>query len=200
MKRVGIFAGSFDPVHDGHIAFARQAIDECTLDKVFFLVEPRPRRKQGVKALEHRAKMVQLAIKQEKGLGSILLDQTRFTVAETMPLLKARFKGAELYLLLGDDVIKNLAHWPHFETMLSDVGFIIGVRSDSVTKVRAAIKTLERTQGIKISYKIFKSTAPDIASTQIRIALKRGQNPTGVSKPVLAYIESNYLYGSVEDA
>ncbi|MCA9332160.1 adenylyltransferase/cytidyltransferase family protein, partial [Candidatus Saccharibacteria bacterium] len=52
MKKVGIYAGSFDPIHKGHIALAEQAIQQCGQDKVFFMVEPRPRRKQGVKALE----------------------------------------------------------------------------------------------------------------------------------------------------
>ncbi len=194
LNKVGIFAGSFDPVHEGHLAFARQAIEECGLDKVFFLVEPRPRRKQGVRALEHRAKMVQLAIKNEKQMGSIMLEQTRFTVAETLPILKARFKGADLHLLFGDDVLKHLAGWPHIEELLNGVGFIIGIRSNSDAAIRATLKTLEKTRGIKVNYTIFKSTAPDISSTRIRIALKRGQQVQGLTRPVLRYVQTHGLY------
>lgn len=195
MKRIGVFAGSFDPVHEGHLAFARQAIQECTLEKVFFLVEPRPRRKQGVRALEHRAKMVQLAVKYEDRMGSIMLDQTRFTVAETLPMLKARFKGAELHLLFGDDVLRHLTGWPHIEELLSGVGFVIGVRSNTGVGIRATIKSLEKTRGIKINYAIFKSLAPAVSSTRIRLALKRGNETTEVPKAVLEYISSNHLYG-----
>ncbi len=195
MKRVGIFAGSFDPVHEGHLAFARQAIQECKLEKVFFLVEPRPRRKQGVRALEHRAKMVQLATKNEASMGSILLDHTRFTVAETLPMLKARFKGAELHLLFGDDVLKHLAGWPHIDELLSGVGFVVGIRSNSDVSIRATIKSLEKTRGIKVNYRIFNSLAPAISSTNIRIALKRGREANGVPGSVLEYILSNHLYG-----
>src|SRR5687768_15392849 len=98
LKKVGIYAGTFDPVHEGHLAFAREAAAQYGLDKVFFLVEPNPRRKQGVKALEHRNEMVQLAIRSEKLFASILLEQHRFTVTETMPVLRSRFKNSELYM------------------------------------------------------------------------------------------------------
>lgn len=194
MKKVGIFAGSFDPIHQGHIAFARQALEECSLDKVFFLVEPRPRRKQGVRALEHRTKIVQLALKREPHMGSIMLEQTRFTVTETLPILKARFIGAELHLLFGDDVLKHLVDWPHVEDLLSGVSFIIGVRSNSITKINATIHALEKARGIKMNYSVFKSTAPDLSSSQIRLSLKRGQEPLGLTSTVLKYIQSKGLY------
>ncbi len=198
MKRVGIFAGSFDPIHNGHVAFARQAIQECNLDKVFFLVEPQPRRKQGVRALEHRSKMVQIALKQETRMGSILLEQTRFTVAETLPILKTRFKGTELHLLFGDDVLKHLAGWPDVEDLLRDVGFVIGIRSNSKANIQAMIKGLEKTRGISVDYSVFQSTAPDLSSTQIRLNLKRGHRPPGLSTPVFQYIQSNGLYTQVD--
>ncbi|MBI1857228.1 adenylyltransferase/cytidyltransferase family protein [Candidatus Saccharibacteria bacterium] len=117
-SRIGIYSGTFDPVHDGHIAFANAALKQCNLDKIFFLVEPRPRRKQGVKAFEHRTEMVRLAIKNEHSLGSIVLNQQRFTPADTLPLLTERFKGADLYMLIGDDMLDHLAGWPHVECLL----------------------------------------------------------------------------------
>lgn len=199
MKRVGIFAGSFDPIHEGHIAFAKQATSECKLDKVFFLVEPRPRRKQGVKALEHRAKMVQLAVRKEPRMGSIMLEQTRFTTTETLPILKARFKGADLFLLFGDDVLKHLADWPHVDELLGGVSFIIGVRKSPITKIRTTIRTIEKTRGIKINYTVFKSTTPDVSSTQIRLSLKCGNQPTGLPGSVEAYIKTHHLYAPLID-
>ncbi|MBI3337871.1 adenylyltransferase/cytidyltransferase family protein [Candidatus Saccharibacteria bacterium] len=120
-SRIGIYSGTFDPVHDGHIAFANAALKQCNLDKIFFLVEPRPRRKQGVKAFEHRTEMVRLAIKNEHSLGSIVLNQQRFTPADTLPLLTERFKGADLYMLIGDDMLDHLAGWPHVECLLQSV-------------------------------------------------------------------------------
>src|SRR5258708_1287895 len=92
VKKIPIFAGTFDPVHEGHLAFAQAALEEG-LEKVMFLVEPRPRRKQGVRALEHRTAMVQLAIADEPQLSTIVLEQARFSVNETLPVLRARFSG-----------------------------------------------------------------------------------------------------------
>ena len=67
--RVGIYPGAFDPVHKGHIAFALAAITAHQLDKVFFLPEPSPRHKQGVKALDHRVEMVRLATANDPRIG-----------------------------------------------------------------------------------------------------------------------------------
>ena len=63
VKRIGIFAGTFDPVHKGHISFALQAIEAAGLDEVVFLPEPRPRHKQSVTDQSHRIAMINLAIK-----------------------------------------------------------------------------------------------------------------------------------------
>ncbi len=195
-KKVGIFAGSFDPVHEGHIAFARQALKECGLEKVFFLVEPRPRRKQGVKALEHRLKMVQIATKHEPQFGTIMLDQTRFTVSETLPVLKKLFKGAEIYLLFGDDVLKHLAHWPHVEELVKDVNFIIGIREQDVSNAKSKLNAFQKATRLKLIYSLFVSAAPDFSSTKIRLSFKRGLTPKGLTEPVLLYIQSNGLYSS----
>src|SRR3989344_4473010 len=78
--KVGIYPGAFDPVHEGHVAFAQLVIAQHGLDKVFFLPEPTPRYRQAVKAYEHRLAMIKLAIKKYDSLGVIQLDHNRFTV------------------------------------------------------------------------------------------------------------------------
>jgi nicotinate-nucleotide adenylyltransferase len=124
-KRVGIYAGTFDPIHEGHLAFAKQALQTSTLDKIFFLVEPRPRRKQGVRALEHREAMVRLAVADNPCLGIIQLEHSNFTVEETLPKLQALFEGAELHFLMGEDVFAHLNAWPNVNELLASSSFII---------------------------------------------------------------------------
>ena len=197
-KRVGIFSGTFDPVHSGHIQFAKSAIVRCGLDKVFFLVEPRPRRKQGVKALEHRLAMVRLAVKDEPALGTIILEQDRFTPHETMPLLKARFVDAELHMLMGDDMLLHLGDWPHVDTLLKNSRFIVGVRTDEEA-ARNRLHTIERTRGLKFDHLIFKSAQPQVSSSKIRAGLRKGELPEAVPVAVQKYIRRHGLYSPTDE-
>lgn len=196
MQRVGIFSGTFDPVHDGHVAFARQALRAYKLDRIFFLVEPRPRRKQGVKAFQHRQKMVDLAIADDPSFGSIVLEQARFTVHQTLPILQARFKGSELFMLMGDDMLHHLGDWPHVDELLKQVGFLIGRRRISQADARAHVEALEAARGLKLQYEIFQSEHSEYASSKIRLNYKKGQTPQGLNPQVKAYIDQAGLYGS----
>lgn len=200
MKKVGIYSGTFDPVHDGHLAFAREAIERCGLDKVFFLPEPRPRRKQGVKAFEHRAEMVRLATKHEPKLGSIVLEQQRFTPAETLPILQERFKGAELYMLMGDDWLAHFADWPHVEELVSRIRFAVGVRQHPRTEVERRIKIIQKTRGLAMRYKLFDVPKAEFSSTEIKRQIKSGKKPEGLPPKVLGYIREQGLYAAADDA
>lgn len=194
VKRVGIYAGTFDPVHAGHLAFAKKALESCNLDKIFFLVEPRPRRKQGVRALEHREAMVRLAIKEQAAFGMIVLEQSNFSVEETLPKLKALFMGAELYMLLGEDVFTHLNSWPHVESLLSSTSFIIGLRSGDETKMQQHLHTIKKVRGIKFNTSFLVTEYPEISSSKIRLALKNSQKPTGHLSVLTNYIKKNKLY------
>lgn len=196
MKKVGIYGGSFDPIHQGHLAFAHEAIEQCGLDKVFFLVEPRPRRKQGVKALEHRHEMVQLAIQDEPKFGSILLGQQRFTPHETLPVLAERFKGAELHMLMGDDLLSHFAgaDWPHFDELVRGMRFVIGLRHYSRAEVEHRMKIIQDTTGLKLRYRLFQGSLPEFSSSTLRASVRHGHKPRGISDAVYQYIRQEGLY------
>jgi nicotinate-nucleotide adenylyltransferase len=196
MKKIGIYSGTFDPVHTGHLAFAREAMKQCGLDKIFFLVEPRPRRKQGVKAFEHRAEMVRLAIQDEPKFGSIMLGQQRFTPVDTLPLLQERFKGAELHMLMGDDMLAHFADWPHVEELMQNIQFVIGMRVYSADEVKRRISIVQKTRGLAMKYKLFQAPNADFSSSKIRQQVKNGQQPEGLAPEVLAYIQEQRLYSA----
>jgi len=195
VRKVGIYSGSFDPVHDGHVAFAIQAANQCGLDKVFFMVEPSPRRKQGVKALEHREAMVALALKPYKILSQIILSQDRFTVELTLPQLLSRFKGAKLYFLMGDDVFTRLQNWGNINNLVETVEFIVGTRTYNQQKIFNHQKLLNNLTGLNTRVQLISTTQNKVASRSIRAQLKTA-NVTGISEPVKEYIFRHGLYHS----
>jgi nicotinate-nucleotide adenylyltransferase len=195
-KRIGVYSGSFDPVHEGHIAFASEAIRQAGLQKVFFLVEPRPRYKQGVKAFEHRSEMVRLAISGHPDLGMIVLEQSRFDVLQTWPQLQARFKGAELYMLMGDDVFNRLSHWPRVDRLITSAHFIVGLRKFSEAEAREHLAMIEKTRAIDLRYDVFRPSKHQYSSQAIRAGLRKGRLPDGLDPSVVEYIREHKLYTS----
>ena len=193
MKKIGIYSGTFDPIHNGHISFAREAMNKYGLDKVFFLPEPRPRRKQGVKAFNHRVEMLRLALLRQSGMGTVILKHSRFSVQYTLPLLLDRFAGTRMYLLIGDDALDHLVDWPNVEA-LQVVNLIIGVRKKSVAEVHNTVEAICRTKGVVFRYNVFQAQNSDISSSYVRKELRHGKKPVGLNSSVQKYISANNLY------
>lgn len=194
-SKIGVFAGTFDPVHDGHIAFAKEAL-RCGLEKVMFLPEPRPRRKQGVRALEHRIRMVQLAIAGEAQCGTIMLEQARFTPHETLPVLQARFPDHKLVLLFGDDVISHIAGWPHLTSLVDSAELLIASRHADAAKLQATLRILEQTRNLKFKHQIIHPQRVEITSSAIRLNLKYNRPVIGLPPAVADYVSKHKLYSS----
>ncbi len=194
MKKVGIYSGTFDPIHNGHITFALEAAEKYKLDKVFLLVEPNPRRKQGVKALEHRVKMVELAVKDYPKLGTIHIDQARFTVHETTPILKSRFDPAELYLLIADDVLKHLISWPHVDELYQNFTFIVAARQRTVHQIVKTLDKIRVARNVDIKWRVMSPSKVDISSSKVKVELRKYGYCDGIDSKVLDYIKENNLY------
>lgn len=195
MKKIGIFAGTFDPVHTGHLAFAQAALD-AGLEKVWFVVEPRPRRKQGVRALEHRQAMVELAIADEPRFGSIVVEQARFTPNETLPPLMARFKGYKLVLLFGDDVLGHIAHWPHIQSLARSVDLMIATRRHDQAELEERMQAIESNRQLHFNYGFVHPDKPAISSSRLRLVLKKRHATRSIPKSVQDYIAAHRLYFS----
>ena len=194
-QRIGILSGTFDPIHDGHVQFALQAITKAQLDRVYLMVERSPRRKQGIKAFEHRQAMVQLALDDEPMIGSIITDQDRFTAQETLPILQNRFAGADLVLLMGDDMLAHLNEWPHVETLLASVEFVIGVRNN-MAEAEARLQNIQETRSITFAYQLFESQKDTVSSSMMRQKIRANTTPRHLHPEVVAYIQQEGLYAS----
>jgi nicotinate-nucleotide adenylyltransferase len=127
MARIGIFSGSFNPVHSGHIAFALQALESANLDEIYLLPERRPALKQ-VEHFAHRTAMIKQALKPHPKLKVIDLTDISFSIERTLPKLQTLFAGDQLIFLLGSDVVENLIHWPKVDRLFKSSELVIGVR------------------------------------------------------------------------
>ena len=190
--KIGVFSGTFDPVHTGHVAFALQAIETCALERVIFLPEKSPRVKTPT-AFTHRLAMLQSALNSQTGLSLELLSTDQFDVAQTLPELAALLPGKRLVFLLGSDVITTFSYrWPGLDVFLRSVDLAIGMRSqDSLQAVEKILQDCALQYGITPHYTIIPSPHAHLASTQIR----QGTHLiTDLDPAVAAYIRTHQLY------
>lgn len=197
-QRVGIYAGTFDPVHVGHIAFALQAMKVARLDEVVFLPERVPRRKHPSEHYAHRVAMLKRAIKPHPNMSVMELVDKRFTPKRTWPELKKILPSTRLVMLVGSDVIEHMPEWPNLEILLSDCELVIGTRrADEPGVIQKFIATWPQ-QPLKLH--IIRSHAPHVSSTEVRGAIGKQAQTHGLLASVHSYAKANWLYVSIEHA
>lgn len=199
MAKIGIFSGTFDPVHSGHIAFALGAVRLANLDSVYFTPEPLPRRKIGVTHYAHRLKMLEIATKAHERLNVLELPDKQFSVNKTMPRLKGIFPDDELYMLIGSDMLRMLdsssavLQWPGYQAMLKEFTLISGVRStDNEFELTEVMSCIQK-EGLVVD-----TEHSHISSSDIRGSIMRGKEHSGALSSIGEYISQNWLYVSVE--
>ena len=150
-RRVGIYAGSFAPVHKGHIAFCLAALIQCGLDEILLVPEPSPRTKPEVMPLKKRISYLQKAIADHPNLRVIELDEVYFSVATTLPKLQEVTNNAELTLLLGSDIMRSVMGWTDATSLVRQVSFAVGLRRhDTIFEVNKIAKQLEQNSGLPV--------------------------------------------------
>ncbi len=197
-KRIGIYAGVFNPVHTGHITFALQAMKIAELDGVVFVPERNPRHKHEVEHFAHRVAMLKQAIRPHPGMAVLELVDQRFTVQRTWPQLESIFSGNELVLLAGSDVALRIPEWSRAQRMLGSCELVVGVRdSHDLPEVKLLISTWGHAP--KQLY-VFESYAADVSSGEVRKALRRQNEAKGLLRSVQQYARRNWLYISLENS
>jgi len=114
--RIGIFGGTFDPPHIGHLILAAEAQFQLGLDQILWVLTPYPPHKQGhnITLIQHRIDMVQLAIAGNKSFKLSRVDIDRIPphyAVDTMRLLRENTPGADLIYLMGEDSLIDLPTW-----------------------------------------------------------------------------------------
>jgi len=200
--RVGLFGGSFDPIHAGHVAAAERARLALGLDRVELVVTGRPPHKPANRRAPALARyaMVELALLDHEALlaSTAELDEAQpsYTV-ETLEARRAAHPGEEVWLLVGADSLAGLHTWRRFEAILA--GFPIGVLArpgfERERLLGALAPELGRAlAGARLAW--VDNPPIDLSSSAIRAALARGEAPpAGALDPrVLRFAEKYRLY------
>jgi len=187
--RVGIFSGTFDPVHRGHVAFALAALKQCRLDKIVLLPERSPRGKLGVSDFKHRLHMLRLAVRPHRKLHVLTLADAQLTVQESLPQLQAKYPGAQLVMLLGSDVVQTFGfRWPGLAALLGSVELAISTRAgESEAALREFLDLLD----LPLTATFVNGPHAHLSATEVRQG-----NLQGIEPLVRDYIEQNQLYGA----
>lgn len=161
MKRIGIYCGSFSPVHKGHIAIARACIDQGLVDEVWIIATGNYWQKNDLYPLKDRLAMLKMAAKE-----GIVIDETYNELPYTYMIfekLKEEYPDVVFSLILGADNLPRFSEWRNYEELLA-YSFIVLPRDEIDEKeIGRIMKDMN-----KDSYTLLKLDPIDISSTYIR--------------------------------
>jgi nicotinate-nucleotide adenylyltransferase len=137
LKKIGIYGGTFDPIHHGHLILAQQACETVGLDKVIFVpARIAPHKRAPFASAEMRLSMLRAAIEDEAGLEVDDCELRRpppsYTI-DTVEEIRRGEPGSEIYCLIGDDNLPGLGAWREFDRLQKIVHFVVLDRTGAET-------------------------------------------------------------------
>lgn len=193
MRKIGILGGSFDPVHNGHIAMAQDSILQVGLDMVYFMPTSQSPLKghSPIASALDRYKMIELAISNNPKFEvldwEILRSDVSYTI-DTVKILKKNWPQMNFYWIIGSDLLQSLPQWKEINQLVQLIEFIAVQRS-------TASFTQPSIPNLKLHF--LNNPLYEISSTEIRLALQTHQ-PIDNVLPIAVknYILINKLYES----
>ncbi len=207
--KIGIYGGTFNPPHLGHLAAARAAVAALGLDKLLFVpaaVPPHKELPQDTPSPEHRLAMVEkmadaMAMPKVVEASGIELERTgKSYTSETLERIHEKYPEAELWLLMGTDMFLTLHLWHDPETILRLAGICAFGRTQQDGEELFAPQREYLAE--KFNARVTTITLPDlvdISSTQLRDLLARGEGREYLPPAVYGYILLHNLYGTHAD-
>lgn len=196
--RIGIFGGTFDPPHLGHLILASEALDQLKLDKIVWLVTADPPHKQDqfISPVTDRISLVRAALRGNPSfeISRVEIDRPGPHYAlDTVKILKKQFAGAELIYLIGADSLRDLPTWHKPEELIDQVDGLGVMRRHDVDFDLPALT--EHFPNLTNKLAFIDTPLVEISSSQIRgRAAQRRPYRYFVPNAVYEIIESRQLY------
>ena len=201
MQKIGIFGGTFDPIHKLHVKIAKAAKDSLKLDKVIMVPTGNPPHKDKTKvsSFTDRFNMVRLAIEDLDGFCvSDIENKSKLKKSYTSDTLDAfamHYQGDQLYFIVGSDSLFSMESWKNPDNIFSKATIVVFFRP-SVSTMREFLSQkeyLEKKYRTKIEFIL--NLAEDLSSTEIRDDFKKGiLSLEHVDPKVRKYLEDHKLY------
>ncbi len=191
-RRVGVYSGTFDPIHSGHVAFAQEAMRACKLDEVVFLPERQPRAKNNVTDIVHRHALIEYAMASTTNMRVINLESERFTINDTLPEIHRILGECDITFLMGSDVVRALYRWESLDILLRESSIAVGMRADDeLREIATIMEQLARDHNIRSSYILISTQKANMTSSQIRDGTV---NMLELYPNALKYMRKHHLY------
>lgn len=200
MKKIGLFGGTFNPIHNGHLHIAEKFAEQCALDAVIFLPAGEPYHKNtDLLPAEHRLAMTELAISGSPQFAvsdcDVVRDGATYTI-DTVQIFKQYYPNAQFYWLMGMDSLMNLHTWKNWQTLVRNVKMVVANRTGD--NLAQAPKELHSWLGAALQSGdliLLNAETVDISSSQIRANLAAGKNMRNwLPEKVADYIQRNQLF------
>ena len=192
-ERIGVFGGTFDPIHAGHVAAAAAVHRALDLDRTLLVVANEPWQKEGTRSVtpaEDRLAMVVAAVADRPGLEPSRLEIDRggpsYTV-DTVEELHGLYPGSELFLVVGADVVPDLRTWRHQGDLQQSVVLVVVDRPGATRE-----QPPPGWRAVSVPVPPF-----DVSSTELRARLEAGRPVDGlVPEGVIRCIRDRNLYAT----
>ena len=199
MRKVGIMGGTFNPIHNGHLMLAEEALRQIPLEEVLFMPSGISYMKadQKVESGKTRADMTALAIQDKPSfkLSTVELEREGNTYTyQTLERLREENPDTKYYFIVGADTLFQMTQWVSPERIFTNCCILAAVRDNKTTAdMEEQIRILKREYGADIC--LLQISRMDISSSAIRCKVAAGESIEGdVPELVRLYIEKRGLY------
>ena len=189
-KKTGLFFGSFNPIHVGHLIIANHMVEHTDLDEVWFVISPHNplKKKSTLLADHHRYAMVNLAVEDNRKLWAsnieFGLSQPSYTV-HTLAFLEEKYPEKEFVLIMGGDNLASLHRWKNYEHILENYSIMVYPRPGEKLPELVNHKHVQ----------VVEAPLMQISSSFIRKSIKAGKSVEYIlSDRVFKYLSEMHFY------
>lgn len=195
-KKIGLYFGSFNPVHTGHLIIASHLANNTLLDEVWFVVSPQNpfKKENGLLNERHRISLVKLAIEDEIMLkasdAEFKLPKPSYTV-DTLIYLSEKYPNNEFSVIMGSDGFQNIEKWKNFEQIINNYTIYIYMRpgfevvnkyGENIIQVKAPLLEISATE-IRKNIKLGKSIRYLVTDVVMKEIEEKGYYKSALENP-----------------